>query len=190
VSEAFQRQVVPQVVAVPQDAQVTNVLRFNPQIVQIYFDNIRNPQSFFRAIEAAGVKLNVWIRSLLEKAWNSIAISSIPVMEVHPVANPSAYIQSFSLEVIMNIRSLKSLFEQTSERCTETFSKLPEMEQTHREHLITVAEDCLSLIEYGVQLTTLLSIFTLEFVHRKMQFSLPVGLMPNSVKAIAGIWTD
>jgi len=185
----------PQVV-VPQEARVVNVLRFSPQAIQAYFENIRSPHTFLRAFElATGIKLDSWIRAVLEKAWKSIALSSVPVMEVHPVADRGAYLNSYTLEVSMNIRNLMSFFEKLSENCVEAYSQLAKASETQhidlsRPDIVAVVEECMSLSEHGPRLTALLAIFILEFVHRKMQFSLPIGLMPNSAKAVAGVWTD
>ena len=51
-------------------------------------------------------------------------------------------------------------------------------------------EECLALTEYGPRMAAILSLYILEFVFRKAQFSLPLGIMPNSAKAKGGLWTD
>jgi len=180
------------VIVVPEgEGRVTSVVRFQPQLLQHYFENLRSPQQFISYIETAGFKLDEWERELLEKAWLSIALGTTPLMEIYPIAHPVAFKNSYALEVIMHIENAKALFEKMHLKCLELesrfaeLSRLGELSRYENEN-----KQCEALLEYGAKMSLIIALYILEFVHRKAQFSHPLPFMPNSAKAKGGLWTD
>jgi len=179
-------------VALAPEEGVSFAIRFNPQMLEQYFANVRSPQVFVSAFEAiTGVRLNEWERELLEKAWTSIALGTTPLFEVFPIAHSDAFWNSFCIECAMHIENLKGFFDKVNLKCLELYSKWEGVVKLgEKDKYAKNVEECLALTEYGPRMAAILALYILEFVFRKAQFSLPLGIMPNSAKAKGGLWTD
>jgi hypothetical protein len=178
-------------IVIPEDARVTTVIRINPQHLQQYFDSIRSPQHVISYAEAAGFRLDEWERELLEKAWASVALGTTPLMEVFPIAHPEAFRNSYILEVVMHIENTRSLFEKMHLKCLELEGRWADIVKLgEAEKYAAEDRQCEALLEYGPRVATILTLYILEFVHRKAQFSHKVQAQPNSALAKAGILTD
>jgi len=181
-----QRVVVPE-----EDVRVTTVVRFKPELMLQYFEMLRSPQQFISYAEAAGFKLDEWEKELLEKAWTSIALGTTPLMEVYPIAHPDAFKNSYVMEVIMHIENTRAFFEKMHLKCLELESKWGELAKLGElDRYVNEDRECEALLEYGTRLATILTLYILEFVHRKAQFSHKIQAQPNSTLAKAGILTD
>jgi len=187
-AEAQQRQLVSPPTG---EEQVGVVLRFNPEYIMRYFENVKTAQQFVRAYESlTGVKLDEWERKLLEMAWYTISLGSAPLMEIYPIAHPDAYVKAFANEVLMHTENLKNFMSKKMLSCLDLMRELPDRIASGDGSIMPHLEECKKIAEYGPYLTLILSVFIVEHTHRKAQFSLPINLMPNSAKGVAGMWTD
>jgi hypothetical protein len=176
---------------VTESQQVGVVLRFNPEYLTRYFENVKSLQQFVKAYEAlTGVKLDEWERRLLEMAWYSVSLGTVPLMEVFPISNVPAYVKTFANEVLMHTENLKNFVSKKMSSCVELARALKDYVDKGVDEVGHQLEECRKLVELSPHLTLILSIFIVEHTHRKAQFSLPINLMPNSAKGVTGMWSD
>ncbi|ADJ54268.1 hypothetical protein HAV2_gp05 [Hyperthermophilic Archaeal Virus 2] len=185
---AEQPQAGRQVVA-PSEGQVSLIIRFTPEKLRQYFEAVRSVQQYVKPeIAAAGVEFTDWDEKVLQTVWKGIMLGTVPLFEVFPISHKDAYAKSYALEVTMHLLNSKTQLESMSTDCLKLFSRLNDVDID--ESVLKKAVECIAFAKHAVSLGTITALHTLEFVHRKAQFSLPAGLMPNSAKGVAGVWTD
>jgi hypothetical protein len=193
--EVAEQQARRQVVALPEDRNVTLALRFNAQQLEAYFQSVRSFQHLISPAElyekVTGLRLDAWLRELLEEAWSSVVLGTVPLMEVYPIAHQSAFESAFWNEVSMHVESVVNMISERMRECIKLYSVLPEIVQRgEKDKYAEQVERCIALTVHAPRIAPILAKFIVEFTHRKAQFSLPLRIMPNSVKGKAGIWTD
>jgi hypothetical protein len=183
-----QAQAGRQVVA-PSEGQVSLIIRFIPEKLRQYFDMVRSVQQYVKTdIALAGVKFSDWDENVLQTAWKGIMLGTVPLFEVFPISHKDAYAKSYALEVTMHLLNSKTQIDSMSADCLKLYSRLKDIQID--DNVMKKLMECITFAKHAVSLGAITSIYILEFVHRKAQFSLPAGLMPNSAKGVAGIWTD
>jgi hypothetical protein len=177
-------------VVIPPEERLTYVVRISqPQLLLQYFESLKSPQLYIEHAEGMGVKLDEWAKELLKNMWMTVAPGTTPLMEVFPILLPKSYLVSAANEITMLAENARALFEKMHMKCLEEEAKLADPVRRN-EVDPQVDRTCEALMEYGARQPLILGLYILEFVHRKAQFSLPLQVMPNSVKSKGGIWTD
>jgi len=177
------------VVVPPAEGQVSMIIRFIPEKLRQYFDMVRSAQQYVRTdIATAGVEFSEWDEKVLQTVWKGIMLGTVPLFEVFPVSHRDAYAKSYALEVTMHLLNSKTQIDSMSTNCLKLYSKLKDIQID--DNVMKKLMECITFAKHAVSLGAITSIHILEFVHRKAQFSLPAGLMPNSAKGVAGVWTD
>jgi hypothetical protein len=177
-----------QVIA-PPEGQVSLIIRFVPEKLRQYFDMVRSVQQYVKTdIATAGVEFSEWDEKVLQHAWKGIMLGTVPLFEVFPISHRDAYAKSYALEVIMHLLNTKTQIDSMSSDCLKLYSRLRDIQID--DNVMKKLVECMTFAKHAVSLGAISSLYILEFVHRKAQFSLPAGLMPNSAKGVAGVWTD
>jgi hypothetical protein len=173
--------------------RVSLALRFDPQHLKEYFERLRSPQAFIEYFErVTGAEADQWTRELLQELWFALAPALTTLFEVYPIVTKEAFMHSFVSEVNIVLSNLMSLLRSRANECLELYRSLPEMKKSGElpAEVRNRVTKCIKLAENAPKIAQIAVLYIFEFVHRKMQFSLPVGAMPNTAKGVVGIMTD
>jgi hypothetical protein len=172
--------------------QVRAIVRHDPSHLRSYFERVASAREVIRArAQEQGGVLGRWDEKLINSAWKSVLMGTSPLMEVFPIATASAFRSSYVSEVNMHLLNAKSQVDSESRDCYKLFTSLRDITITEaNKEILEKVKECVAGAEFRVRQAAILSLYAIEFVHRKAQFSLPLRQMPNSAKGVAGIWTD
>jgi len=181
--------------SVPEEnARVSLALRFDPNHLKEYFEKLRSPQAFIEYFEkVTGAEADQWTRELLQELWFALAPALTTLFEVYPIVTKEAFMHSFVAEVNIVLSNLMALLRSRADECLEFYRALPELKKSSGELAPEIRNriaKCIKLTENEPKIAQIAVLYIFEFVHRKMQFSLPIGAMPNTAKGIVGIMTD
>jgi len=186
-AQAVAQQPQPVVPAVPigEDVKVSTMARFAPENYMAYINELRSSKLLSVMDER---ELDEWTQRLISFIDKSIILSKMKPFEIHPISNPEVYLRSYMHEVLMDTNNLQINVKKKLDECAFIIKSARDLiDQEEKRRLL---EDCKSFIKHVIQLSLVGNEFIIEFVNRKSQFSLTLGLMPNSAKGVVGIWTD
>ena len=170
---------------VGEDVKVSTMARFAPENFTSYINELRSSKLLSSMDER---EFDEWTQRLVSFIDKSIVLSKMKPFEIHPISNPEVYLRSYMHEVLMDTNNLQINVKKKLDECSFVMKNIHDfMEQEDKRKLV---EDCQGFMKHVIQLSLVGNEFIIEFVNRKSQFSLTLGLMPNSAKGVVGIWTD
>jgi hypothetical protein len=170
---------------VGEDVKVSTMARFAPESFTAYINELRSSKLLSAMDER---EFDEWTQRLVSFIDKSIVLSKMKPFEIHPISNPEVYLRSYMHEVLMDTNNLQINVKKKLDECSFVMKNIHDfMEQEDKRKLV---EDCQGFMKHVIQLSLVGNEFIIEFVNRKSQFSLTLGLMPNSAKGVVGIWTD
>jgi len=168
------------------NVKVSTMARFSPENYATYFSELRSS----RLLVVDEKDMDDWTQMLVSFIDKSIVLSKMKPFEIHPISDPSVYLRSFMNEVSMNTLNLRLNFRKRLDECQNLIRSLASMTVEQREEKRHQMDTCIKFFKNIIHLSMVGNVFIIEFVARKSQFSLPLGIMPNSAKGVVGIWTD
>ena len=171
--------------------RIVTVLRFNPEYLREYFARIKSSREFIEVFkQLASEKLSEWDVAVIESIWRSVIVGTTPLMEVYPVTSASAWLEAILNEIQILLVNAQSQLKNMFDKCLELYKELPEYTRLGEIGKFTYdIESCKSLTKFAPVVSVIVALYSLEFVRRKSQFSLPLDKMPNTAKGVVGLWT-
>jgi len=167
------------------DQRVSQIVRIPYEVLRGYLDDIKS--QILQEIQK-NPSIPKWVYRFLDRLIPVIGLVTLKPYEVMPVTDAKSFVNSVLNQIRISMIALQVSVDEELKKCDNVFAEVSRGRRD--EDLLKRYDECMDLYDGSAHVLALGSMYILELVNRVAQFSLPISLMPNTVKGVGGFWSD